>query len=261
VASINASVVPSGEKGPITPPLQRPFIFLHRKYLQSGDEQLENLRRDIETKLKKFNEEQGLDETSFARPPAIKCHTSGFYIGYRRGVDVENLHQVLKRQPLFGKEVHFRLVLDSTPKVCRATGLLVNRLLIRRLGKDTSANPYASLKRPAGLDYSQSAAKKIKDDTAEDVKFEVVDYDPRPMLRGTPWLFLTPKDRTSFVTLEQVTMAYNKMSTASESVIWAKGYHMGIFVHFENSTRGRVESARLEDTEVLDGFYRICNYR
>jgi hypothetical protein len=98
-------------------------------------------------------------------------------------------------------------------------------------------------------------------DRATVVKFEVVDYDPRPRLKGTPWLFLSPRDRTSYVTLGQVTMAYNKMSAASGSVLWAKGYHMGIFVYFDNSTQGRAESARLEGTEVLDGFYPICNYR
>lgn len=127
VTSINASKAHFGKKkGPITPPLQRPFIFLHRKYLQSGDQQLDDLRRDIKTKTKKFSEEQGLAGASFAGPLIIKSHTSGFYIGYTHSIDVEKLHEVLKGQPLFGKEVQFRLELDFKPKVCRSAWLQVD---------------------------------------------------------------------------------------------------------------------------------------
>jgi hypothetical protein len=48
----------SGQKAYIAPPLQKPFIFLHRKYLENEDGQLEKLKGDIDTKIKNLNEEQ-----------------------------------------------------------------------------------------------------------------------------------------------------------------------------------------------------------
>jgi hypothetical protein len=105
----------------------------------------------------------------------------------------------------------------------------------------------------------------MRDDRATDVEYELVDYDPRPMLKGTPWLLLAPLFQKGVarndVNLQQVTDAYWKLRTESKSVLWANGYRKGIYVHFENSAQGRAESTRLEGTKILDGFFRICNYR
>jgi hypothetical protein len=119
----SASEPNSGQKAYIAPPLQRPFIFLHRKYLETEDEQLEKLKGDIETKTKKFNEQQRHTGASLAKL-VVRSHPSGFYIGYTRIGDLKRLHNLLKGQPLFGNKVRFRLVLDpSAPKVCQATRL------------------------------------------------------------------------------------------------------------------------------------------
>jgi hypothetical protein len=120
--SVDASDTHSAQtlQKPIQPPLRRPFVFLHSNFLEPSDEQLEKLKSDIKMKAKNFAEEQGPEVAKYVQP-TVKHHPSGYYIGCKSNEDVKRLHEILQAQPLFGKEVSFRLVLDSsTPKVCQA---------------------------------------------------------------------------------------------------------------------------------------------
>jgi hypothetical protein len=91
---------------------------------------------------------------------------------------------------------------------------------------------------------------------ATDIKYEVVEYDVHPLVKGTPFLFLTHEDRKkkTGAKLPQVIQAYWGMSDKSDSVLWAKGNKIGIYVAFEDSLQSKADVVRLVRQVFVDKF-------